>query len=107
MSRNAFIFGLILVAVLIFSLYRAKYGAQDAVEEIARVEAEIEAAERRKLLLEAELSHLSRREWIEEYARKELGMGPPRAEQFVAPEDLDAALADTETETAEAGEGGS
>ncbi len=32
---------------------------------------------------------MSRREWIEEYARNELGMGPARAEQFARETDLD------------------
>jgi len=92
MSKPAWIFGLIVVAVLIAGLYRAKYGARDAAGEIAAVEAEIAAAEQRILVLEAEISHLSRREWIEEYARRELGMAPPRADQFITPGDLDARL---------------
>lgn len=89
MSKPAWIFGLIVVAVLIAGLYRAKYGARDAAGEIAAIEAEIEAAEQRLLTLEAEVSHLSRREWIEEYARNELGMAPPTPEQFIGPGDLD------------------
>lgn len=90
MSRRAFIFGLIVIAALIVSLYRAKYGARDAAAEIAAIEAQIDEARARKALLEAELSHMGRREWIEEYARNELGMGPARAHQFVSPDDLDA-----------------
>ncbi len=89
MSRRAFVFGLIVVALLIFSLYRAKYGARDAAAEIAQIEMQIADAQARKALLEAELSHMSRREWIEEYARSELGMGPARAHQFVSAGDLD------------------
>lgn len=92
MSKRAFFFGLAVIALLIVSLYRAKYGAREARAEIAVVEAEIAAAERRKALLEAELSHMIRREWIEEYARRELGMAPPRADQFATEEDLDARL---------------
>jgi cell division protein FtsL len=90
MSKHAFLFGLAVIAVLIVSLYRAKYGASEARVEISVVEDQIADAEHRKALLEAELSHMIRREWIEEYARRELGMGPPRADQFIRPEDLDA-----------------
>ncbi|MEM7766944.1 MAG: cell division protein FtsL [Pseudomonadota bacterium] len=103
MSKPAWIFGLIVVAVLIAGLYRAKYGARDAAGDIAQIEAEIEAAQQRVLMLEAEVSHLSRREWIEEYARNELGMAPPRADQFIRPSDLDRRIglpgAETRAET--------
>ena len=97
MSRTAFIFGWIVVAILILGLYRAKYGANDARAEIVAIEADIMAAQSQKALLEAELSHMIRREWIEEYARRELGMGPPRADQYVDAESL---FADAETPTA-------
>lgn len=89
MSKPAWIFGLIVVAVLIAGLYRAKYGARSAADEIAVTEQAIAEAEQRILMLEAELSHMSRREWIEEYARKELGMGPPEASQVISPDELD------------------
>lgn len=89
MSKRAFLFGLAVVAVLIFSLYRAKYGAQDTVAEIRVVEAQIEAAEAEQAELLAEFAHRSRQEWIEEFARRELGMVPARAEQFVRTVDLD------------------
>lgn len=89
MSKQAFLFGLAVVAVLIFSLYRAKYGAQDTVAEIEMVEAQIETAEAEHAELLAEFAHRSRQEWIEEFARKELGMVPARAEQFVRTVDLD------------------
>lgn len=98
MSKRAFIFGLVVIAVLIVGLYRAKYGARDARAEIAEVEAEIADAQQRLVLLDAELSHMIRREWIEEYARRELGMAPPRADQFVRPEDLAERLGETEEE---------
>ena len=97
MSRRAFIFGLAVIALLIFSLYRAKYGARESAEELAQVEAQIaDAIEERKVLL-GELSHLSRQEWIEEYARNELGMVPARAEQFVRAGDLDALVGPPES----------
>ena len=97
MSRRAFIFGLAVIALLIFSLYRAKYGARESAEEIAKVEAEIaDAIEERKMLL-GEMSHLSRQEWIEEFARQELGMVPARAEQFVRADDLDRVVGAAET----------
>ncbi len=89
MSKRAFLFGLAVVAVLIFSLYRAKYGAQETVAQIKVVEQEIAAAEAEHADLLAEFAHRSRQEWIEEYARRELGMVPARAEQFVRTVDLD------------------
>lgn len=89
MSKRAFLFGLAVVAVLIFSLYRAKYGAQETVAEIKDVETQIEAAEAEQAELLAEFAHRSRQEWIEEFARRELGMVPARAEQFVRTVDLD------------------
>lgn len=96
MSKQAFLIGLAVIALLIVSLYRAKYGAREARAEIAVVEAEIAAAERRKALLEAELSHMIRREWIEEYARHRLGMAPPRADQIVTEAQLEARLGPVE-----------
>lgn len=89
MSRRAFILGLVVVGLLVFSLYRAKYGAKDTAAELMSVEAQIEDARHEKATLETELSHMSRREWIEEYARNELGMAPPRPEQMADESDLD------------------
>ncbi len=89
MSRRAFLIGVVIIGLLIFSLYRAKYGARESAEEVAAIEVEIEEAIRERKILLGELSHLSRQEWIEEYARGELGMVPARAEQFARPEDLD------------------
>ncbi|MEE2923065.1 MAG: septum formation initiator family protein [Pseudomonadota bacterium] len=90
MSRRAFLFGLVVVGLLIVSLYRAKYGAKDTAAELLAVEAQIEDARHEKALLQTELSHMSRREWIEEYARTELGMAPPKPEQMASEGDLDA-----------------
>lgn len=113
MSRRAFILGLVIVGLLVFSLYRAKYGAKDTASELMAVEAQIEDARHERALLETELSHMSRREWIEEYARNELGMAPPRPEQIADESDLDvligvpvdpAAEAGSETAVAEAPE---
>lgn len=89
MSRKVFFFGLLVVALLVFSLYRAKYGAKDTAAELMAVEAQIEQALREKALLETDLAHMSRRDWIEEYARKELGMAPPKPGQMVNEGDLD------------------
>jgi cell division protein FtsL len=89
MSRRAFFFGLLVAALLVFSLYRAKYGAKDTAAELMAVEAQIEAAQKEKAVLETELAHMSRRDWIEEYARKELGMAPPKADQMADEDDLD------------------
>ncbi|MEM1106726.1 MAG: septum formation initiator family protein [Pseudomonadota bacterium] len=104
MSRSAFIFGLALVALLIVALYRGKYGASEARQELATLDQDIAAARARLSLLETDLAHRIRREWIEEYARRELGMGPPRPDQFVRLEDLGAALADSSAPSAEAGQ---
>ena len=92
MSRRAFLFGLLVVGLLIVSLYRAKSGAKETAAELMAVEAQIEDAHHEKALLETELSHMSRREWIEEYARNELGMAPPRPEQMANERDLDALI---------------
>lgn len=101
MSRRAFLVGLAVIGLLIFSLYRAKYGARESAEEIVEVEAQIaEAIEERKVLL-GELSHLSRQEWIEEFARNELGMVPARAEQFVRADNLDRVLEPVEEDSSE------
>ncbi|MEM1087146.1 MAG: cell division protein FtsL [Pseudomonadota bacterium] len=89
MSKRAFLFGLAVIAVLIVSLYRAKYGARETISEIKEVERQIAQAEQEQISLRTEFSHRSRQEWIEEYARKELGMGPAHAEQFVRMVDLD------------------
>ncbi|MEM9738813.1 MAG: cell division protein FtsL, partial [Pseudomonadota bacterium] len=70
MSKTAFAFGLAIVALLIVALYRAKYGASEARADIVELDVQIEAAEERLALLETDLSHMIRREWIEEYARR-------------------------------------
>lgn len=92
MSRLAFGFGLVVIALLIVSLYQAKSGAKGAEAEIAEIERQIEEAEEERVLLEAEFAHLSRREWIEEYARTQLGMGPAKASQIAREADLDSLL---------------
>ena len=89
MSKRAFFFGLVMIAVLIFSLYRAKFGARETVEQIAEIDTQIEIALAEQSDLLAEFSHRSRQEWIEDYARTRLGMVPARAEQFVRTVDLD------------------
>ncbi len=89
MSRKAFFLGVLVAVLLVIGLYRAKDGARESSAEIVRLEAQISEAYRQKALLEAELAHMSRREWIEEYARTELGMGPARANQFASEFNLD------------------
>jgi len=89
MSRRVFVFGIIVVGLLVFSLYRAKYGAKDTAAELMAVEAAIENAQDEKALLETELSYASRREWIEEYARKQLGMAPPRPDQIAREDEIE------------------
>lgn len=108
MSRRVFLFGLLVVGLLIVSLYRAKYGARDTAAEIMAVDAQIEEALHERGQLETELSHMSRREWIEEYARGELGMAPPRPEQIIGEGDLDHIIGEpfAELKTAKAEEAG-
>lgn len=89
MSKTTFFFGLGVIALLIVSLYAAKYGARGAREEIRVIDAQIAEIERERELLLAELAHLSNREKIEAYARDVLGMAPARAEQFARSSDLD------------------
>lgn len=89
MSRNAFIFGLLVAVILVIGLYRAKDGARVSSAEIVRLEQEIAEAYKQKRLLEAELAHMGRREWVAEYARVELGMQPARANQFATEFNLD------------------
>lgn len=88
MSKTSFFFGIGVIALLIISLYTAKYGARGAQEEIQSLNAQIAEAERQKALLIADLAHMSNREKIEAYAREILGMGPASAEQFVVEGDL-------------------
>jgi hypothetical protein len=88
MSRKAFIFGLCVIAVLIFSLYRAKYGARESAAALQEVEQRLAEEEARRQELLTEFSHRARQEWLEVYARRELGMGPARADQYVRLEQL-------------------
>ena len=99
MSQRAFLFGILVITVLIFSLYRAKDGARDTDKEIAKVEAEIVAAKARQVDLQAELAHRSRQEWIEEYARHNLGMVPPSGAQFVRMDELETQLGPVPAQT--------
>jgi hypothetical protein len=92
MSRRAFLTGLAIIGLLVFSLYRAKYGARESADQIAAVEAQIDEAVQERSILLGELSHLSRQEWVEDFARNELGMVPVRADQFLRPEDIDRVL---------------
>ena len=88
MSKTSFLFGIGVIALLIISLYTAKYGARGAQEEIQVLDAKIAEAKRQKSLLVADLAHMSNREKIEAYARDVLGMGPATAEQFAKEVDL-------------------
>ena len=98
MSRNTFLFGLLVAIILVIGLYRAKDGARDSSAEIARLEQEIADAYKQKRLLEAELAHMGRREWVAEYARVELGMQPARANQFATEFNLDLLVGPVRTE---------
>lgn len=89
MNRYMLYFGFIIIIVLIFSLYRAKYGAQESAAALQTIEREIADAKAERTDLLAELSHLTRQEWLAEYARNELGMGPPKAEQYITIAELD------------------
>jgi len=100
MSRNTFLFGLLVAIILVIGLYRAKDGARGSSADIARLEQEIASAYQQKRLLEAELAHMGRREWIEEYARNELGMQPARANQFATEFNLDLLVGPVRSEEA-------
>ena len=88
MSKTSFLFGVGVIALLIVSLYTAKYGARGAQEEIRVLDTKIAEARQQKALLIADLAHMSNREKIEAYARDVLGMGPASAEQFARTADL-------------------
>ena len=103
MSKTSFLFGVGVIALLIISLYTAKYGARGAQEEIQILDAKIVEAKRQKTLLIADLAHMSNREKIEAYARDVLGMGPAHAEQFANETDLNV-LIGPPTTAAEAAE---
>ena len=98
MNRRAFLVGLAIIGLLVFSLYRAKYGARESAREIAKIEAQIDDAVQERTVLLGELSHLSRQEWVEQYAREELGMQPVRADQIIRAEDLNRVLGPVEAE---------
>jgi len=100
MSRNTFLFGLLVAIILVIGLYRAKDGARGSSADIARLEQEIASAYQQKRLLEAELAHMGRREWIEEYARNELGMQSARANQFATEFNLDLLVGPVRSEEA-------
>ena len=89
---------------MLYRLVELAKDARESAEEIDRVESRIEEAVSERKLLLGELSHLSRQEWIEEYARNELGMAPPRADQFIREEDLPHILGPVDSAPPEAGE---
>jgi len=88
MTRRAWAIGLFVAIALIIALYRAKYGARESMAEKAELQAEIAQIEAEIRVLRNEFAHLSRPEWIAEYARKELGMGPPRSDQVMTVDEL-------------------
>jgi cell division protein FtsL len=88
MTRRAWAIGLFVAIALIIALYRAKYGARESMAEKAALKAEIASIEAEIRVLRNEFAHLSRPEWIAEYARKELGMGPPRPDQVMTVDEL-------------------
>lgn len=100
MSRRMFFIGLAIVSLLIVSLYHAKYGAKDTAAELMAVEAKIELAAEEKAMLETELAYMTRRDVIEEYARRDLGMVPPKPEQMAYEADLDALIGRPATDVA-------
>lgn len=88
MTKRAWAIGLFVAIALIVALYRAKYGARESLAEKRDLQAEVAALEEELRVLRSEFAHLSRPEWLSEYARRNLGMAPPRADQFIGPEDL-------------------
>lgn len=94
MTRRAWSLGLIVAALLVVSLYRAKYGARDSAAEARELRREIAALKDEIGVLQAEFAHLARETWIAEYAREVLGMAPPRPGQFAGVRDIAAIARD-------------
>ncbi len=97
MSLKSFSFGVLIIILLVTGLYQAKNHARVSGEEIVHLETELAKAYKQKSLLQAEYAHMSRREWIEDYARQHLGMGPAKAHQFVDKYTLDLLIGAPET----------
>lgn len=88
MTKRAWAIGLFVALALIIALYRAKYGARESLVEKQDLQTEVAALEEELRVLRSEFAHLSRPEWISEYARRNLGMAPPRPDQIVSVEDI-------------------
>jgi cell division protein FtsL len=99
MTRTAWIIGLVVAALLVVSLYRAKYGARESAAQERALKKEIVALEEDIRALRNEVSGRTNLVWIEEYARSVLGMGPPRAEAIMTPGEV-AAYASAHAEAA-------
>ena len=82
MSRSILALTLIVIGFLIVGLYRSSYRAKAAEEKIAALEVEISNAQREISLLRIEYEHLTSRAAVETYAREELGMVLPSADQI-------------------------
>lgn len=92
MSWKSAGFALLLITLLVVSLYRAKDGARQSEAHIAALQIELnQAIETRQELLET-LEDSAAREWLEAYARDELGMSPVSARQIVNELNIDAVL---------------
>lgn len=85
MTRTAWIIGLVVAALLVVSLYRAKYGARESAAQERALNKEIAALEDDIRALRNKVSERTNLVWIEEYARTVLGMAPPQAASVMTP----------------------
>jgi cell division protein FtsL len=74
------------VACALF-LYALNYDTRRLEEQVDASEKQVERARNDIAVLKAERSHLSRPERIDPLARQ-LGLGPPRPDQFVTPNEV-------------------
>lgn len=80
--KGLFATSLVVIALLVVSVYRAKEGAQESELKINQLEKQIAAEKEELRVLKAEEAHLSRPERIGPLATEKLGMGPVRPEQM-------------------------
>ena len=88
MTRRGWIIGILVAALLVVSLYRAKYGARESRAEMGDLREQIAAVREDIDVLRNEFSHLSSPEWLSEYATRRLGMSPPRPDQIKTVDEL-------------------
>ncbi len=105
MTRRGWIIGILVAALLVVSLYRAKYGARESQAELRDLRDEIAATRKEIDVLRTDFSYLSSPEWLSEYATRKLGMSPQRPDQ-IKTEDEMARMAAAEATQPDAARGG-